>query len=254
MNIRDLMAGMLLLLTAGSSMAGGQQFGSEAPDAKQARVLDYIADMNCPQGIEHYLPGAYYYCVGRKALARKDPLHARTMFETAAGWGSKQAQFMLGLLYFNGEGMPKNRPLGIAWLRLSSERDTPYFIAVTNSAITQSTLAERTAAAELLVKMRPVYGDARAAVRASRRYEAFRSSLLADAAFGAGVCIAGLTTSSNSLSPIHRDSFGQTVLCQERVPVAEAVKRLDTYADSVFDRWEGRVTVGPAQSVPGPPR
>ncbi len=254
MKTRELTAGALLFLLAGRAIAGGQQFGTGAPDARQAQALRYIEAMTCPQGIEHDLPAAYYYCAGRKALARRDPAHAVAMFETAARWGSKQSQFMLGLLNFNGDGVPRNRPLGLVWFQLSAERGTPYFVAIMNSAIGRASPTERTIAADLLKRMRPVYGDAHAAVRARRRYEAFRSRLLADSAYGAGVCIAGLTNSSNSVPPIHRDSFGQTVLCSNRVPVAQAVKQLDVYADSVFDRWEGRVTVGAPQPVPGPTR
>ncbi|MCP1376201.1 hypothetical protein [Dyella lutea] len=93
-----------------------------------------VARANCPQGLERHVPGEYYCCVGVRDPAAGKFARAGEMLDEAARWDNKRAQFLLGVGYFEGDAGQLNRPLGLAYLQLSSERDTPFYLAVYRSA------------------------------------------------------------------------------------------------------------------------
>lgn len=238
-------------------------------------ALRKIAVDECP-GVEHFLPGVYYYCVGRRAFARQNYPKARSMYEIASAWGSKQAQFMLGIGYFKGDAGVLNRPLGLAWLALSAERGTPYFVAVLRSAEKHASAQEKASADRLLATMRAKYGDARAAHRAYRRYRAFQNELTSAEAYGGQFCIDGLTTNRLGFvgarsagdfheaftvnhgdvvaagTPISEKPEKRSASCAGQQPAAVVAKMIEPYADVLFERWEGHVTVGALETVPAP--
>lgn len=222
--------------------------GLASTSASAETALAALAKSDCPSGLEHHLPGVYYYCVGRKALAGGNDGKARSMFEIAAAWGSKQAQFMLGLGYFRGDAWARNRPLGLAWLDLAAERQTPLFVAILRSARSHASAAEQAEAARLLQTMKPRYADAHAAHRAFRRYQAFQQQLAAAEPYGGQFCIAGLT--SATVAPIGANSTNPDS-CAGQQSAGSVARLLDGYAHVLFDRWQGHVTVGDTQPVSG---
>lgn len=210
-----------------------------------------VARANCPQGLERYAPGEYYYCVGVRDLAAGKFARASEMLDDAARWGNKRAQFLLGVGYFKGDAGQLNRPLGLAYLQLASERDTPFYLAVYRSAAKQASVQEQGQARHLLQAMMPVYGDATAARRAERHYRHERSDLTSQAGFDEKVCIDGIT--GEKVPPLHplKDP-SVTVLCPSAQPVDQVLVRLDRFADRLLEGWVGRVTVGDAQRVSAP--
>ena len=50
-------------------------------------------------------PGEYYFMRGVEAFRGKDYEHAIKMYEVAASWGYKNAQYNLGVMYARGQGM-----------------------------------------------------------------------------------------------------------------------------------------------------
>lgn len=229
--------------------AGQQIRGDGASPARPAPTeeqLDLGRHLVCPQGLERGLPGIYYYCVGARDLASGRSAHGLSMLEIAAAWGSKPAQYTLGIAYFNGDVVPPNRSLGLAWLGLAAERRDPYYVATLRSALEHATAAERTDAELLWKRMSRKYGDARAAVRAHRRYRYERVQILADEPYGAHWCVAGLNGRSIDA---RRSGADASALCETG---ARWVSRLDRYADSLFQDWQGHVTVGPLQQVAPP--
>lgn len=218
----------------------------QAPPASgddSAAQLDQVANMQCAPGLERFLPGVYYYCVGARDLARHRDDRARQMLELAAAWGSKPAQLTLGVGYYNGDGSPMNRPLGLAWLGLAAERREPAYVAIFKSAWDKASPQEQARAQALWQSMRPTYGDARAAHRAEQRYRRMRSELVSNDVYGAQTCIAGITT-----TVVVRDGAS----CYGATSPTFAARKLDTYADGLFEGWSGHVSVGPLEQVPAP--
>lgn len=193
-----------------------------------------------------FLPGEYNYCVGKQLWENGKYEQAKEMLELAAGWGSKPAQSVLGVIYFNGEGLAENRPLGLAWLALAAERDAPTRRAIYESALLKSTDDERRQAKRLLGVMTDKYGDGVAAVRADRRYRRQISSFRNNPIYGSGTCVAGVNTAWDPMKQ-----------AREALPVSgcsmaseELVARdLEKQYENFFEGWKGKVTVGDIDQV-----
>ena len=131
-----------------------------------------IGRIVCAEGAERYLPGDYYFCAANKALQAGNPGKARAMYEESAAWGDKRAMFNLGLLYLRGDGLPKDEPLGLAWLALAAERPNDALQReVLVGAWTSASADTRAAADVLWNQMKPKYADTVALARAKARYD-----------------------------------------------------------------------------------
>lgn len=227
-----------------------------APEFKARQSVEELAQLDCLSGVERFLPGVYYYCVGVRDVARGKNDRARSMLQIAAGWGSKQAQFLLGVGYYKGDLQPRDRAHGLAWLKLASERKDPVYLAVFVSAWKQATPQEQASAQQLWRTMSPVYGDQRAARRAELRFRHERDALLARRQTnGQQTCIAGLTTGKIEPLPVMRGFDDNTSACSgTEISAVFVVKRLDSYAEQLFNGWKGRVSVGDLQVVPASPK
>ena len=131
-----------------------------------------IERINCAEGAERYLPGDYYFCAANKALQEGNLRKARAMYEESARWGDKRAMFNLGLLLFRGDTLPKDAPLGLAWLALAAERQQDReHRDVLVAAWTAATPQEQASANALWNTMKLEYADRVALQRAQLRYE-----------------------------------------------------------------------------------
>ena len=96
---------------------------------------------------------------------------AGNMFRVAASWAYKPAQYNLGVMYFNGEGVPQDKALGMAWLALAAERSEDHdYARARDSAYAKMTDEEFAHANDLWREMRGTYGDATALKRARTRW------------------------------------------------------------------------------------
>jgi hypothetical protein len=149
----------------------------------QARVrhFDDIGRIACAEGAERYLPGDYYFCAANKALQAGNVGKALAMYQDSAAWGDKRAMFNLGLLYMRGEDVPRNEPLGLAWLALSAERPGDQLQReVLAGAWTAASPETRSAADALWNQMKLTYADRVALVRAKQRYDRETTQLRRD--------------------------------------------------------------------------
>lgn len=217
------------------------------------RTVDDLSKVYCPQGLEHFLPGSYYYCVGVRDLAKGNYPRSRRMLRIAAGWGNKSAQFLLGIGYFKGDTGRLDRPLGLAWMGLAAERRDPNYSAIFTSAWQQATPQERVRAQALWQSMLPTYEDAHAARRAEMRFEHERDALVARSSAGQQVCIAGLNVSHiGTVVPEYQANNNMSACGGADLPVELVAKKLDVYAEQLFDGWAGHVSVGALKAVEGP--
>jgi hypothetical protein len=197
------------------------------------------APIFCPDAIYRFLPGEFNLCVAARDVQRGRYSSATEMLELAAKWGSKRAQYTLGLMNFKGDHVAVNRPLGLAWLSLAAERRKATYVAVLISAYDKSTPAERRRAVELLSAMRPVYTDAVAARRAQQHFERAMHDLEKYEPYPTNICISGLT-----------GGFMDPNAVQAKCPSMElAVNLLHRVGDAYFDGWVGHVTVGTLKPV-----
>jgi hypothetical protein len=197
-----------------------------------------LAKVQCVIGEERFLPADYYYCLGTQTYGEQHYGDAKRFFDTAAGWASKPAQYVLGVMALNGDHQPVNRPLALAWMTLASERTNSNFKAAHDALFAKATAEERKAAEQLLLTMHPVYADATAAARAEKRYAKGMATLSRTDAGDGNYCMEGMATLARPA--------GDSSTCP---PIQTVVKQLDRTAVIVFDGWSGHVSVGPLQQV-----
>jgi hypothetical protein len=249
-----LLASFLVLAATGITHAGyapqASPTSSPAPslpaDFKQDRTLGEVSQSYCARGLERFLPGSYYYCVGRRALAAGNQAKSVSALEQAARWGSKQAQFLLGVGYTRGDNAPLDRARGLAWLALAAERKDVVYLGVLKSALAQASDKERARADALYQSMLGTYGDAVAARRAERRFQRQRDALTRNEAYGAQICIEGLNASH--LEAAQEEGL-QNNFCPSRQPVWQVARQVDVFAAELFQGWAGHVTVGDLQRL-----
>ncbi|MGE7139328.1 hypothetical protein ACQKIE_17005 [Luteibacter sp. NPDC031894] len=201
---------------------------------------------SCATGLERLLPGDYYFCAAVRDYGQGHDGLAAERLRDAAYWASKPAQYVLGLMYINGERGPVNRPLGIAWLALAAERHEPRFESAFTQAYLGSSAEERSQADAYWRDLRNQYADSVAGRRAHRRYLAETRMIDAATAVGGSVFIAGL-------SPPNGDSAGQFGADGDANRVGGgssfSMNRLLARAgDDFFRGMAGTVTVGEVQT------
>ncbi|PTR33669.1 hypothetical protein C8J98_103432 [Luteibacter sp. OK325] len=238
----------LLCTVAGAVSATDAASPARTPSDAKAEIRKTI--QGCAQGLERLLPGDYYFCAAARDLGRGHNASSRERLRDAAHWASKPAQYSLGLMYFNGDEGPANRPLGLAWLAIADERHDPRFEPAFIQAYTQSTPAERVQANQYWLTLKEDFSDAVAGQRARRRYNNEMRDIVAASMFGGSVFIDGIT-------PPDGPGFGQFNNGESsRVSGSHgfaAFRTLNKAGDDFFRGMAGTVTVGeatPANLVP----
>jgi hypothetical protein len=118
-----------------------------------------------------FLPGLYYFHKGCDYYRRGSAETAIEMWELAASWAVKDAQYDLGIAYFRGRGVAIDKPRGLAWLALAAERKDEEFERSLAAAWDDATAEDHAKANEIWRGLRGKYGDATALVRAENRYK-----------------------------------------------------------------------------------
>lgn len=224
------MGGVALALAIVGISLSMSAASTDAPAAASTAPADEKIYWNsCIEGLEHILPGDYYACRARYYFQRDHNLRGISELEEASYWASKDAQYALGLIYFNGDmkDVPANRPLALAWLALAAERNDDAHQQAYAAARARSSDREIQASEPLLKKMKLKYGDKVAGVRAMRRFN-HEIVPLEEAANSGGIIYL------NGYSPFPEDANS-------------VVKQLHAEADKAFQGLIGTVTVGPLQ-------
>ena len=140
--------------------------------SERGRIL---ADAIAPE--DSARPGETFFYKAARAQSKGNIPLAANMFRVAASWAYKPAQYNLGVMYFNGEGVPQDKALGMAWFALAAERseDRDYAHA-RDLAYAEMTDEEFARANELWREMRETYADATALKRARTRWIQVRNS------------------------------------------------------------------------------
>ncbi|HEX7339366.1 MAG TPA: hypothetical protein VF271_05470 [Rhodanobacteraceae bacterium] len=232
---------------AQSAKATNSQRGSEG-QALQSAIRSIRAAQACSRGCHDcwyaLFPGIVNDCLGLHAWKKGHFDEGLQLLRLAAGWGSKDAQYTLGMIYFNGHHVPANVALGLAWMKLADERqDNKQTERVLHSMKALATPVERLHAQQLYAQLRRRYGDQ---VAGGRAWQHMRRQLLATGG-GNGprrFCV----LESGGVVPWSRDIAGKSdVLCLVPNGYTKAVAKI---AGHYFRNLLGTVTVGPVQPVP----
>ena len=108
---------MLVALVFGATFAGS----SVPVMAQQTDESLLIALLNNSQIIAAH-PDLSYRDLGVRAYKAGDKQRAVGLLLKAASYADKPAQAMLATMYWNGDGITKNRPRGYAWMDLAADR------------------------------------------------------------------------------------------------------------------------------------
>lgn len=233
--VRALLASMMVLAATQAANASAKEPAHKGP------AIDVSP---CSPLLEQILPGDYNFCRGAVAMRKGDQAEVVSRMRAAAAWGDKSAQKVLGLVYFNGEGVTQNRPLGLAWLALSTERKEPENLGLFNSAYAKATPEQKTQANVLYRQMLPKYADDVAAVRADKLFRRKMRELASNPVYGSGKCIRGVN-SWGFANPKDPQSIQACSLISEQRVLNGLQARYDVY----FEDWSGRVKTGDVEDV-----
>lgn len=233
-----------LLLAA--LLASAPAMASEAMTSAQDQESDFEVRY-CNAAISTPLPGDYNLCLGIKYWQAGKYDAAREMLELSSGWGSKVAQRLLGIAYFNGDGLAENRPLGLAWLAMSAERKDPTAAMLYNSALDKSSRQERQAAFTLFQQLQVRYSDSVAATRADRRFQRSILEMRSNPVYGRGKCLAGAGGfPTAAAADMAADGAGNCSMAADDRFIAALEQRYEEYSAG----WSRRVELGAPQTLP----
>lgn len=173
-----------------------------------------------------FLPGTYFFRKGCEAWKKGKVSDAIHLWEVAASWGQKSAQYNLGIAWYKGDGVARNTALGLAWLGLAAERHHPLFQDSLDAAWYESSVEERIAGKQKFAELKPRYGDEFALKRAMQRYEEERRNIT-----GSRLGALGHVRLYSANSPQGQDAVFY-------------LDELQRQADEYFDPGTGSVNVG----------
>ena len=147
--------GMVILVLAWAGHASAQQ-ADDATDIKRSTEL--LGGMESPLFVDAHSDlryrnkGMESYREGR----RRDAFH---YFRLASRYADKTSQALVGIMYWTGDGVAKDRALGYAWMDLAASRGYPELQRQRQLYMDQLSDAERAKAAQLRPTLDADYGD-----------------------------------------------------------------------------------------------
>lgn len=197
------------------------------------------------------LPGVVSNCYARRKWEQGHYEAGLERFKRAASWGSKDAQYALGLIYYTGRHVPTDKALGIAWLKLAAERNDPQKVMVAKSAERLASAEQKRQADRLLASMRKRYADKVAASRAWAHYQHALLSSRTESMRGVMPGCQSLSAGGNHIQ--NAVNYAAELKCWRQEANERRVEgERESLVDQYFSGWIGTVTVRPLQTVPAP--
>jgi len=120
-------------------------------------------------------PGEYYFLRGARAFQKKDYEFAIQMYEVAASWAFKPAEYNLAVMYARGQGIPADLPRGMAWMALAAERNEQHYVDAREAVYAEMTKEQFEQANVIWRELKRTYGDEVALRRAKVRWAEVRA-------------------------------------------------------------------------------
>ena len=120
-------------------------------------------------------PGEYYFLRGARAFQKKDYEFAIQMYEVAASWAFKPAEYNLAVMYARGQGVPADLPRGMAWMALAAERNEKHYVDAREAVYAEMTKEQFEQANVIWRELKKTYSDEVALRRAKARWAEVRA-------------------------------------------------------------------------------
>jgi len=120
-------------------------------------------------------PGEYYFMQGARAFQKKDYEFAIQMYQVAASWAYKPAEYNLGVMYARGQGVSADLPRAMAWMALAAERNDRHYVDAREAVYAEMTKEQFDQANVIWRELKKTYGDEVALGRAKSRWAEVRS-------------------------------------------------------------------------------
>jgi hypothetical protein len=240
MSMRRTAAVAAFVFLSGSALAAQ----APSPSADSGAALK-AAPAYCPPVVETFLPGEYYFCIGSQAFAKGDTLAAKARMQDAARWASKPAQYILGLMYLNGDTGERDPAKGVAWLAISAERHDVAYERAFLAEFAKLNPEQRKQANAYWRDLKKDYTDDVAGRRAERRFTAGMKDMR-DADFaGNDVFLDGISPPQGGEAGTYEGGGGNH---GSRVGGGQRafafIRKMDKMHDDYFHGMVGHVTVG----------
>ena len=159
-----------------SSGASTAQKESAPYDSEYAAAQrDMGNGMNTPEADAR--PGEYYFLLAVHAFRKNDFAFAIQMYEVAAAWAYKPAEYNLAIMYARGQGVPVDLPRGMAWMALAAERNEKRYVDAREVVYAEMTPEQFEQANVIWRELKKTYGDEVALRRAKARWAQVKSSM-----------------------------------------------------------------------------
>ena len=122
-------------------------------------------------------PGQYYFLLAAHAFRKGDFAFAIQMYEVAASWAFKPAEYNLAIMYARGQGVPVDLPRGMAWMALAAERDEKRYVDAREVIYAEMTKEQFEQANVIWRDLKKTYGDEVALRRAKARWAQVRAAM-----------------------------------------------------------------------------
>ncbi|HET7062810.1 MAG TPA: sel1 repeat family protein [Rudaea sp.] len=122
-------------------------------------------------------PGQYYFLLAVHAFRKNDFAFAIQMYEVAAAWAFKPAEYNLAVMYARGQGIPVDLPRGMAWMALAAERDEKRYVDAREAIYAEMSKEQFEQANAIWRELKKTYGDEVALRRAKARWAQVKASM-----------------------------------------------------------------------------
>jgi hypothetical protein len=143
-------------------------------------------------------PGEYYFLLAVHAYSKKDFAFAIQMYEVAAAWAYKPAEYNLAIMYARGQGIPADLPRGMAWMALAAERNDKRYVEAREAIYAEMTPEQFEQANVIWRGLKKTYGDEVALRRAKARWAQVKANMTGSRVGSVGNLTVGIPNASSS--------------------------------------------------------
>src|SRR6185369_12353388 len=151
--------------------------------------------MNTPEADAR--PGEYYFLLAVHAFRKNDFAFAVQMYEVAAAWAFKPAEYNLAIMYARGQGIPADLPRGMAWMALAAERNDKRYVDAREAIYAEMTPEQFEQANVIWRGLKKTYGDEVALRRAKARWAQVKASMTGSRVGSVGNMTVGTPTANS---------------------------------------------------------
>jgi len=148
-------------------------------------------------------PGEYYFLLAVHAYRKNDFAFSIQMYEVAAAWAYKPAEYNLAIMYARGQGVAADLPRGMAWMALAAERNDKRYVDAREAIYADMSKEQFEQANVIWRGLKKTYGDEVALRRAKARWAQVKSSMTGSRVGSVGNMTVGIP-SANSGDPSYQ--------------------------------------------------